>query len=110
MAAQCIAMQTKPYFTHMSPDTTKQPTDVIAEFLGEVPHAPGCYRWIHSAAECTCGLADARIAAEDVADLLDRFAAAAQELIDQWERGDIATPANELYAILGEFPARRRDE
>ena len=27
----------------------------------------------------------------------------AQDLVDNWERGDIATPANELFAILGDL-------
>jgi hypothetical protein len=71
----------------------------VIDFLQDAAHAPGCTRWLHSAAECSCGLSDARCEAEDAVELLVAFVTTTKNLEAAWEAGDIAGPVNELAAL-----------
>jgi hypothetical protein len=73
----------------------------LTDYLNDVAeHADDCSSRLHSAAECSCGLADARAEAEDATELVEDFLVAARELTANWEGGDIAGPATELAQLV----------
>jgi hypothetical protein len=66
----------------------------------EADHLRACAILFHSAAPCTCGLAEARADAEETEDALQNLRAAARGVIAAWEDGDLAGSVRLLSLAL----------